>query len=49
MPFLCECGDPACGEFVRLTLPEYAEARRLAAPLVSPGHDGAGQTLVAAS
>ena len=25
--FLCECGDPACGKSVRLSLPEYETVR----------------------
>lgn len=49
MPFLCECGDPACVEFVRLTLPDYADARRAARPLVAPGHEPAGRDLATAS
>lgn len=27
VPFLCECGTPACEEFVPLTLGEYDRAR----------------------
>jgi hypothetical protein len=37
VPFLCECDDPACNEFVHLTLPEFA-ALRTVVYFTAPGH-----------
>lgn len=38
VPFVCECDDPGCREFVTLTLPEYAARREEGTPLLAPGH-----------
>ena len=39
VPFLCECGDPACQEIARLSLDEYRDVRRDAVSfLVVPDH-----------
>ena len=44
IPFLCECDDDGCGDFVRLTLPDYDDLRDRGLYLVSPGHAfGAGR------
>ncbi len=40
IPFLCECGDPACHTIVRLSADDYAAVRRSATWfLVEPGHE----------
>ena len=36
--FLCECGEIDCPAFVRLSLPEYEEARTAGRPILAPGH-----------
>jgi hypothetical protein len=38
VPFLCECSDERCGEFLRMTVNRYAAARGAADYLVVPGH-----------
>ena len=38
VPFLCECDDPECAEFVPLPLPAYRHARRRADAFTVPGH-----------
>ena len=38
--FVCECGDPACDETVRVALPEYESVRADSQLfVVLPGHD----------
>jgi hypothetical protein len=40
VPFLCECGDPACHEIVRLRLEAYESVRDEPTHFfVSPGHE----------
>ena len=37
--FVCECGDPACTEHIRVPLPEYERVRQDATQfVVQPGH-----------
>jgi hypothetical protein len=38
VPFVCECDDGECHEFVTLTLPEYEAHREEDAALLAPGH-----------
>jgi hypothetical protein len=38
VPFVCECDDGECHEFVTLTLPEYEAHRERRASLLAPGH-----------
>lgn len=38
VPFVCECDDADCREFVTLTLPEYGVHRGRGLFLVAPGH-----------
>lgn len=46
VPFMCECDDALCTEFVPLTQPEYGTARRRADVFTVPGHTVAGARLV---
>jgi hypothetical protein len=44
IPFVCECADRGCREFLRLTLPEYEEIRaRPRTFLNAPGHQVAAK------
>lgn len=44
VPFLCECGDPACHEIVRLSFDEYSEVRRDPTRFfVAAGHEAVAQ------
>jgi hypothetical protein len=38
IPFICECVSADCSELLRLTLTEFAAARRLGRYLIAPGH-----------
>jgi hypothetical protein len=38
IPFLCECGEDGCVEYVTASLTEYAAARHTGKLLVSPFH-----------
>jgi hypothetical protein len=39
-PFLCECGDPACTELIRLSLEQYEHVRTHANWFLhAPGHN----------
>lgn len=38
VPLLCECGDPACEEFVPLLLEEFRHARAADRDVLAPGH-----------
>jgi hypothetical protein len=49
IPFICECGDPACRLFVVLSPEEYRHARREGLPLLSPKHASTGADEAAAS
>jgi hypothetical protein len=47
LPFVCECEDRACRQFLRLTLPEYRDVR--ADPkqfMVAPGHEGSDEEVM---
>jgi len=35
---LCQCGDPACEQWVELTLAEYEALQAAGAPILAPGH-----------
>jgi hypothetical protein len=37
-PFLCECADPHCREYMKLTLNDYRAARRIADFVIAPSH-----------
>jgi hypothetical protein len=39
--FLCECDNPFCTEWVKLTLKEYDRTRRRQGPILHPDHQGA--------
>jgi hypothetical protein len=40
IPFVCECADPKCRVFVRVTLDQYREVRRDPRQfLIAPGHE----------
>jgi hypothetical protein len=39
VPFLCECDDHYCREFVPLFLDEYERARREGLPIKAPKHN----------
>ena len=41
-PFLCECTDPFCGEYMKLTLDEYHSARREREFVTIPTHSRPG-------
>jgi hypothetical protein len=44
VPFVCECADPSCREFVRLRLDEYEEVRADPRHFLNvPGHQVAAQ------
>jgi hypothetical protein len=48
--FLCECGDDACLEMIRLNLEEYEAVRVTHRFVMVPGHeDGIGEARVHAS
>ncbi len=36
--FVCECGNPECMEYVKLTLDEYKTRRRADGFITAPGH-----------
>ena len=36
--FLCECGDPYCAEYVKLTVVEYDAQRKERGVILRPGH-----------
>lgn len=38
VPFICECSDERCDELIRVTLPDYAAARKAGEYLAAPGH-----------
>jgi hypothetical protein len=38
VPFLCECDDPGCREFVRATLGQYEQTRAAGGDLTAPAH-----------
>src|SRR6476469_8178397 len=40
VPFLCECDDPGCSEFVLLSVEDYYLAT--AQPITAPGHQPRG-------
>jgi hypothetical protein len=42
VPFICECDDPDCVEFIPLHPRDYAE-RSARSYVVLPGHGGAGR------
>lgn len=46
VPFLCECDDAGCHEFVVARLPDYDRIRRDGLVLVATGHTVAGAALV---
>jgi hypothetical protein len=41
VPFVCECDDSECREFVTATLPEYEARRERGESLLAPGHSAA--------
>jgi hypothetical protein len=41
VPFVCECDDHDCREFVPVTLPEYSLRCEEGTPLLAPGHSAA--------
>ena len=41
VPFICECIDPDCREFVLLRTDEYERVRAERAFITLPGHDAA--------
>jgi hypothetical protein len=42
VPFICECNDPACREFVLLRAEDYRVLRRRGRNVTLPGHDADG-------
>jgi len=38
IPFLCECGAPACRQFVRILLGDYDALRGSEGGILAPGH-----------
>jgi hypothetical protein len=47
LPFLCECGDPACTRVMRLRSAEYVEIHAHPARFaILPGHELAGEQVV---
>ena len=46
VPFLCECSDVRCQEFLRMTLQVYRGARSGGDYLVAPGHRVEAATIV---
>jgi hypothetical protein len=49
VPFMCECGDPGCEEFVPLTLVEYDRARNDGIWFTAPMHAVSDAKLVRAA
>lgn len=47
VPFLCECDDAGCHEFVVTSLPTHNQIRKDRLVLVATGHHVAGGELVA--
>jgi hypothetical protein len=44
VPFVCECADPMCREFVQMGLDEYGEIRKDARLFLNvPGHEASAQ------